>query len=136
MNEFSCVTWVLMAGNAVGLGQFDRLPDFDIAVVAPHEGGDVAEVARVGVAADEVAAHDETADFLAPNLARGHGLSRSGRRSAAGAGVSAAELVWPPRLKGTAAEAMRDDFTKPRREICRVMGYVLSVLMGNVKDGA
>jgi hypothetical protein len=52
------------------------------------------------------------------------------------AGVSAAELDWPPRLKGTAAEAMREDFTKPRREICRVMGYVLSVLMGNVKDGA
>ena len=46
----------------------------------------------------------------------------AGAGAAAGAAISAAELVWPPRVKGTAAEAIRDDFTKPRREICRVMG--------------
>ena len=54
--------------------------------------------------------------------------------AAAGAGVSAVALVWPPRVKGTAAEAIRDDFTKPRREICRVMGLLLPIPMSNVKE--
>jgi hypothetical protein len=36
-------------------------------------------------------------------------------------GISAAELVLPPSPRGSAAEATRDDFTNPRREICRVM---------------
>ena len=40
-----------------------------------------------------------------------------------GAGVSAVEWVWPLRPNGTAAEAMRDDFTKPRREIFCAISY-------------
>jgi hypothetical protein len=37
-------------------------------------------------------------------------------------------------VKGTAAEAIRDDFTKPRREICRVMRLLLPIPKSNVKE--
>ena len=123
-------------GDAVGLGQFERLADLGVGVVAPHEGGDVAEVARVRPAADEVAAHHEAAELLTAHLAHRHRSRGTAAGAPAGAGVSAAELVWPRRPSGTAAEAIREDFTKPRREICRAMRWLLPVPMGNVNDGA
>ena len=60
--------------NAVGLTQFERLANLGVGVVAAHEGGDVVEVARVGVTADEVAAHNQAAELLVSHLAHRQGL--------------------------------------------------------------
>jgi len=47
--------------------------------------------------------------------------------AAPAAGGSAAEPACPRKASGTAAEANRDDFTKPRREMLRAMSSFVTV---------
>src|ERR1035441_5367266 len=55
--------------------------------------------------------------------------------TAGGAAVWARAWVGRARPNGTAAEAIREDFTKPRREICCAMRRPIAVLPTNVKAG-
>jgi hypothetical protein len=60
------------------------------------------------------------------------------REAGAGPGADAGgfgvELVSARRAKGTAAEAKREDFTKPRRDTCRAMAATLSITASDVKE--
>src|ERR1019366_3427299 len=64
-------------------------------------------------------------------------VSGAGRAAALadGAGVWGAGLGWPRRTSGTAAEASREDVTKPRREICFAMLEKLAISKVYVKNG-
>src|ERR1035438_2445323 len=53
--------------------------------------------------------------------------------TAGGAGGWAADRVALLRPSGTAAEAMREDFTKPRRDICFSMSRAIAVPGKRVK---
>src|ERR1035437_6809326 len=64
-------------------------------------------------------------------------VSGAGRTAALadGAGVWGAGLGSPRRASGTAAEASREDVTKPRREICFAMLRELAISGTEVKNG-
>ena len=72
--------------DAVGLGQFECLADFRLRVVTAHEGRDVRQVARMRVAADQIAAEHEPAELLIADSARRHRPLRRGRGRAGSRG--------------------------------------------------
>ena len=60
--------------------------------------------------------------------------ARGATTPAGGAGVWDVGLGWPRRASGTAAEAIREDFTKPRRVRFFRIGTLKFVLPGHIRQ--
>ena len=72
--------------DAVGLGQLEGLANLGRRVVAPHQRGDVGQVARVRVTANQIAAQKQAAELLVLYLAHRHLVRGGGGRSTTGCG--------------------------------------------------